>query len=44
MQRKHLIKNSITIDCTNGELDPMTKAFLQMAGVFGELEHDMQPR
>ena len=35
------IKNSITIDCTNGELDPMTKAFLQMAGVFAELEHDM---
>lgn len=38
---KLVIKNSITIDCTNGELDPMTKAFLQMAGVFGELEHDM---
>ena len=38
---KLIIKNSITIDCTNGELDPMTKAFLQMAGVFGELEHDM---
>lgn len=41
---KHLklqIKNSITIDCTNGDLDPMTKAFLQMAGVFAELEHDM---
>lgn len=38
---KLIIKNSITIDCTNGELDPMTKAFLQIAGVFGELEHDM---
>ena len=38
---KLVIKNSITIDCTNGELDAMTKAFLQMAGVFGELEHDM---
>lgn len=38
---KLVIQNSITIDCTNGELDPMTKAFLQIAGVFGELEHDM---
>jgi len=38
---KLVIKDSITIDCTNGELDPMTKAFLQIAGVFGELEHDM---
>ena len=37
---KLVIKNSITIDCTNGELDAMTKAFLQMAGVFSELEHD----
>ena len=35
------ILNSITINCTNGELDGMTKAFLQMAGVFAELEHDM---
>lgn len=44
VQTKHIkldIKKSITIDCTNGELDPMTKAFLQMAGVFAELEHDM---
>ena len=40
-QLKLEIKNSITIDCTNGELDPMTKAFLQIAGVFAELEHDM---
>lgn len=38
---KLIVKNSITIDCTNGELDAMTKAFLQMAGVFAELEHDM---
>lgn len=38
---KLIIQNSITIDCTSGELDPMTKAFLQIAGVFGELEHDM---
>lgn len=38
---KLIIQNSITIDCSNGELDPMTKAFLQMAGVFAELERDM---
>lgn len=36
-----VIKNSITIDCTTGELDPMTNAFLLMAGVFAELEHGM---
>lgn len=35
------ILNSITIDCRNGDLDPMTKAFLQMAGVFSELEREM---
>ena len=38
---KLVIKNSITIDCTNGELDPMTKAFFQMSGVFAELERDI---
>lgn len=38
---KLVVKNSITIDCTNGELDAMTKAFLQMTGVFAELEKDM---
>ncbi len=32
------ILGSITVDCTTGELDPMTTAFLQMAGVFAELE------
>lgn len=44
VQQKHLrliIKNSITIDCTKGELDPMTKAFLQISGVFAELERNM---
>ncbi len=35
------VKNSITIDCTSGALDPMTEAFLKMAGVFAELEHGM---
>jgi DNA invertase Pin-like site-specific DNA recombinase len=38
---KLVIKDSITIDCSNGEMDPMTKAFLQIAGVFGELERDI---
>ena len=40
-QLRLVIKNSITIDCTTGELDPMTNAFLLMAGVFAELEHGM---
>ena len=35
------ILNSITVDCRSGELDPMTTAFLQMAGVFSELELKM---
>lgn len=38
---KLVVKNSITIDCSNGELDPMSKAFLQMTGVFAELEKNM---
>lgn len=40
-QIKLVIQNSITIDCTNGELDPMTNAFLQIGGVFAELERNM---
>lgn len=32
------IVGSITVDCTTGKLDPMTNAFLQMSGVFAELE------
>ena len=41
-QLKLVIKNSIIIDCTAGkDIDPMTKAFLQMAGVFAELERNM---
>lgn len=38
---KHLrlvIVGSITMDCRNGYADPMTEAFLQMAGVFSQLE------
>lgn len=29
---------SITINCHNGQADPMSEAFLQMAGVFSQLE------
>jgi DNA invertase Pin-like site-specific DNA recombinase len=35
------VKSSITIDCTNGDIDPMTTAFLQIAGVFAELERNI---
>lgn len=38
---KHLrlvIVGSITIDCREGKVDPMSEAFLQMAGVFSQLE------
>ena len=38
---KLVIKNSLTIDCSKGDLDPMTKAFLQINGVFAELERNM---
>ena len=41
VREKHLrlvIVGSITVDCSNGELDPMTNAFIQMSGVFAELE------
>lgn len=33
-----IIVGSITIDCRNGKADPMSEAFLQMAGVFAQLE------
>ena len=36
-----VIVRSITIDCRNGETDPMSEAFLQMAGVFSQLELSM---
>ena len=36
-----IIVGSITIDCRNGEIDPMSSAFLKMAGVFSELELQM---
>ena len=33
-----IIVGSITIDCREGKADPMSEAFLQMAGVFSQLE------
>lgn len=44
IQQKRLrltILGSITVDCRSGALDPMTKAFLQMSGIFAELELSM---
>ena len=41
---KHLrlvIVNSITVDCREGKIDPMSQAFIQMSGVFSELELSM---
>ena len=38
---KLIIKGSITVDCTFGRLDPMSNAFIQMSGVFAELELGM---
>lgn len=38
---KLVIGTTMTIDCTGGELDAMTNAFLQMSGVFSELERNM---
>ena len=35
---KLVIVGSITVDCSNGQIDPMTNAFIQMSGVFAELE------
>lgn len=33
-----VIVGSITLDCRTGQTDPMSEAFLQMAGVFSQLE------
>lgn len=38
---KLVIKDSITIDCTQKTIDPMTKSFLQISGVFAELERNL---
>ena len=37
-QLRLVIVGSVTIDCRNGEIDPMSRAFLEMAGVFSSLE------
>ena len=44
IRAKHLrlvIVGSIPLDCRNGQADPMSEAFLQMAGVFSQLELSM---
>jgi len=44
IKQKHLrliILGSITIDCRNSEIDPMSQAFVQMSAVFAELELSM---
>ena len=33
-----IIVGSITVDCRNGDIDPMSQAFIQMSAVFAELE------
>ena len=41
IKAKHLclvIVGSITVDCRNGQIDPMSQAFIQMSAVFAELE------
>lgn len=41
VKRKHLclvIIGSITVDCRNGQINPMSQAFIQMSAVFAELE------
>ena len=40
IKQKHLrlvILGSITVDCRNGAIDPMSQAFIQMSAVFAEL-------
>ncbi|NLO84964.1 MAG: recombinase family protein [Clostridiales bacterium] len=36
-----VIVGSITVDCRNGEIEPMSQAFIQMSAVFAELELSM---
>ena len=33
-----IILDSITVDCCNEQIDPMSQAFIQMSAVFAELE------
>lgn len=44
VKEKHLrliIQGSITVDCREREMDPVSQAFLEMAGVFAALERNM---
>ena len=44
VKNKHLrlvIVGSIMVDCRKGKIDPMSQAFIQMSGVFAELELSM---
>ena len=44
VKNKHIrlvIVGSITVDCRKGKIDPMSQAFIQMSGVFAELELSM---
>lgn len=44
VKQKHLrlvIIGSITVDCRNNDMDPMSEAFLQMASIFNQLELSM---
>ena len=41
IKQKHMrlvILGSITVDCRNGQIDPMSQTFIQMSAVFAELE------
>ena len=41
IKEKHMrlvIIGSITVDCRDGQIDPMSQAFIQMSAVFSELE------
>lgn len=40
-QLRLVIVGSITLDCRDGNIDPMSEAFVQIAGVFSQLELSM---
>ena len=43
VQRKNLklVLGAFVVDCTSGEIDPMTEGMLKMMGVFAEMERNM---
>ena len=44
IKEKHMrlvIIGSITVDCRDGQIDPMSQAFIQMSAVFSELEQSI---